>query len=125
MHYPKFGSLVLIVAFTVSIWHGAAQTVSAKGKPNTIKKVANGKGLFQANGCLDCHSVGGKGCESGVKLDGIGKRRNRKFLEEQLRDPDSHVQKNKDEFHGDPSLMANPNLTEKEIQLLVDYLQTL
>jgi len=120
----KTKTFVLFLALLVA-WHELDKRACAKEKPPQRSRTVQGKSLFIANGCLDCHTVGKKGCEEGVQLDDVGKRRTREFLKEHLRDPESHVKKNKDAFHGDPSLMPNPNLSEKEVQLIVDYLVTL
>lgn len=98
-------------------------------KSNVTKKsnssAAKGKALFLANGCMDCHSINGQGCTEGVSLSSVGLRRDAEFLKEQLVDPDKHVEKNKKAFNSEPNLMSNPNLSPKEVDLIVSYLQTL
>jgi mono/diheme cytochrome c family protein len=84
-----------------------------------------GKALFRANGCFDCHSINGSGCTEGVSLSSVGLRRNQEFMLEQLRDPDTHVERNKKAFNSEPNLMTNPNLNAKEVALIVTYLQSL
>ena len=87
--------------------------------------IQRGEQIFQANQCLDCHLVAGKGCAEGVALDGIGQRRTAKFLEEQLADPEAHVARAAKEFKGDPNLMTAPNLSKAEIDAVVAYLRGL
>lgn len=111
----------LLVLFLLLSCQQLCTQVDAKEKQSSNR----GKALFSDNGCLDCHRVKSGGCKEGVSLDGIAKRRTRAFLKEHLRDPETHVRKNQGAFHGDPSLMPNPNLSEKEIGLIVDYLMTL
>lgn len=94
-----------------------------KSKSNA--DAARGKQLYLANGCMDCHSIDGRGCTEGVSLSSVGLRRDAQFLKEQLIDPEKHVEKNRKAFNSEPNLMTNPNLTPKEIDLIVDYLQTL
>jgi hypothetical protein len=100
------------------------KTASAKEK-SSWSKIRRGRSLLDANGCLDCHSIRKEGYKDGVSLDGVGTRRTRQFLKDHLRDPEAHVNQNKSAFHGDPSIMPNPNLSEKEVRLIVDYLFTL
>lgn len=106
-------------------WHELDKSACAKGKSPKRSRAVQGLSLFEANGCLDCHAVGKNGYKVGVRLDGIGKRRDRRFLLEHLRNPEEHVKQNSAAFNGDPSMMPNPNLSEKEVQLIVDYLITL
>jgi mono/diheme cytochrome c family protein len=98
-------------------------------KSNVAKKsnssAAKGKALFLANGCMDCHSINGQGCTEGVSLSSVGLRRDADFLKQQLIDPDKHVEKNKKAFNSEPNLMSNPNLSPREVDLIVTYLQTL
>ena len=84
-----------------------------------------GEALFRANGCFDCHSINGRGCTSGIDLSNVGLSRTRKFLEEQLVDPEEHVKNNKKAFGSEPNMMTNPNLSKQEIALIVTYLQSL
>lgn len=121
----KTTTLALLIASAFLTWHGLDQTAYAKKKLPQPSRPLQGRSLFNANGCLDCHVVGTSGCNDGVRLDGVGKRRTRLFLKDHLRNPEEHVKQNKDAFHGDPSLMPNPNLSEQEVRLIVDYLVTL
>jgi hypothetical protein len=74
---------------------------------------------------MDCHSINGQGCTEGVSLSSVGLRRDADFLKQQLIDPDKHVEKNKKAFNSEPNLMSNPNLSPREVDLIVTYLQTL
>ncbi|CAN5473468.1 hypothetical protein BH10CYA1_BH10CYA1_49930 [soil metagenome] len=89
------------------------------------QKIAKGKALFTANGCLDCHSINGHGCTEGVSLSSVGLRRDAQFMNQQLLDPEEHAKRNKKAFNSEPNLMTNPNLTPKEVELVVSYLRTL
>lgn len=91
----------------------------------TNQDVLKGKVLFRANGCFDCHSVNGQGCTEGVSLSSVGLRRDITFIKQQLVDPEAHVEKHKQAFNSEPNLMTNPNLSSKEIDLIVSYLRTL
>jgi mono/diheme cytochrome c family protein len=109
--------------------HSSSITPSSANKSKTTQKptsnVARGKALFLANGCMDCHSINGQGCTEGVSLSSVGLRRDADFLKQQLIDPDKHVEKNKKAFNSEPNLMTNPDLSPKEVDLIVTYLQTL
>jgi cytochrome c oxidase cbb3-type subunit 3 len=48
---------------------------------------ARGAGIYEANGCGNCHINGGRGEGFGPELTGIGSRRNAAYLRETLRDP--------------------------------------
>ncbi len=115
--------LVIISAFMVYFF--SSSTAEAGSRSQIKTRIARGKKLFQVNGCLDCHKVSGKGFVQGVALDNLRRKRTRAFLLAHLRDPEQHVERNKKDFHGDPNLMPNPNLSEKEIKLIVDYLRSL
>lgn len=127
--------LLAVLAFPEQAWsQSGSGTQSAAKKRIAPKKrsgpqknalVARGKALFLANGCVDCHRVAGAGASEGVLLDGVGKRRTRKFLQEHLRDPEEHVARNAEAFGGDPNMMTAPNLNQAEIDALVAYLMTL
>jgi cbb3-type cytochrome oxidase cytochrome c subunit len=128
---------VTLTLFVVSImqivWASNASAPTTKrhvtGKTNAPQSISTqaqaGAALFRANGCFDCHSIHGRGCREGVSLDNIGNRRSKAFLAEQLKNPEEHVNKNQQAFNSDPNLMPDLNLSQKEINLLVSYLQTL
>jgi cytochrome c2 len=121
----KTSILALVLGLSSFAWHEPGKIACAKEKSSQPSRISQGRSLFNANGCLDCHALNKKGCADGVVLDDVGKRRSKKFLQEHLRNPEEHVKQNKSAFQGDPSVMPNPNLSEKEIQLIVDYLVSL
>ena len=100
--------------------HAAAGTVD-----RGVNLVRQGKELFEANQCLDCHRLGGKGCADGVVLDGVGQKRTARFLRAQLQDPEEHVARAAREFKGEPNLMTAPNLSKPEIDAVVAYLKSM
>jgi mono/diheme cytochrome c family protein len=117
-------SALISLLTLVALW---VLPAASKTPPKNVDKQnrLTGEVLFRANGCFDCHSINGRGSADGVDLTGVGLRRNRIFLEEQLRDPEQHVKNNKEAFNSEPNLMTNPNLSRKEIDLIVAYLQSL
>ncbi len=51
-----------------------------------------GRAVYAGKGsCAACHSINGEGGGLGPELDGVGRRRSLKFLEESLLDPDADV----------------------------------
>jgi|GEM_PF-224962 len=49
----------------------------------------HGSELFRKNNCSSCHRAIGNGTNMGLDLDGIGSRRDLKYLENFLRDPEA------------------------------------
>lgn len=84
-----------------------------------------GKNLYKQYQCFDCHSLAGKGCKDGMKLDGIGSRRTKEFIREHITDPDKHFDKHPGEFPTDLNLMPPQQLEPSEIENLADYLFSL
>ncbi len=105
------------------------QTATAKKKQNVRKtapvSIALGKTLYKQYQCFDCHSIAGKGCANGMKLDSVGSKRTKNFIREHIADPDKHFDKNPKAFDADLNLMPPQNLEPYEIDSLVEYLHTL
>ncbi len=66
--------------------------------------------------CLACHAVGGKGGNVGPALDGVGSRRDAKYLNQWLRDPQSLKP---------GALMPKLPLSDADVEALVKYLSDL
>ena len=135
LHHAKYSWNLVIVGLLASLFviDSAESQVSSNRshiKHASLVKidksaVQQGAVLFRANGCYDCHSINGRGSCEGVSLSNIGLKRDRNFLNAQLKDPEEHVRKNKKAFDSEPNLMPNPNLSATEISLIVTYLQSL
>jgi mono/diheme cytochrome c family protein len=78
--------------------------------------VAQGRRVFQDQGCYGCHTVGKTGTPIGPDLSHIGTKHNRAYLIGWLRDPSSQ----KPTAH-----MAKLKLTDSEVQALAAYLGSL
>lgn len=78
--------------------------------------VAEGRRVFQDQGCYGCHTVGGTGTPIGPDLSHIGAKHNRSYLIGWLRDPSSQ----KPTAH-----MPKLTLTDAEVQALAAYLGSL
>lgn len=99
-----------------------ANDLPAKPGPN---RVMLGKKLYDANECSACHLISAQGCKGGVPLDKLPPSHDRKFVIEQLQDPEAHVKKNAKAFMGDSNLMPNPRLSREEAALIADYIVSL
>lgn len=101
---------------------------AAKSHKNIVNRGSNvllikkGKMIFEANQCLDCHKLNGRGCVDGLSLDDIGDRRSKEFLNAQITDPEKHIAQMKS---CDPSLMTTPNLSGDEVDAVVAFLRSL
>lgn len=89
------------------------------------QSIALGKKLYNQYQCFDCHSIAGKGCANGFRLDEIGAKRTKSFITEHLKDPDKHFDKHPQAFGTDMNLMPPQNLEPWEIERLTDYLHSL
>ena len=78
--------------------------------------VAEGRRVFQDQGCYGCHAVGKTGTPIGPDLSHIGAKHNRSYLIGWLRDPSSQ----KPTAH-----MPKLTLTDAEVQALAAYLGSL
>ena len=82
----------------------------------TSAPVAEGRRVFQDQGCYGCHAVGATGTAIGPDLSHIGAKHNRSYLIGWLRDPSSQ----KPTAH-----MPKLTLTDAEVQALAAYLGSL
>jgi cytochrome c oxidase subunit 2 len=82
----------------------------------TSAPVAEGRRVFQDQGCYGCHTVGQTGTPIRPDLSHIGARHNRSYLNGWLRDPSSQ----KPTAH-----MPKLTLTDAEVQALAGYLGAL
>jgi nitric oxide reductase subunit C len=73
-----------------------------------------GEAIFRSLGCTACHRINGLGGSVGPDLSHVGSRRDREWVEEQLRDPRAH---------NPNSIMPSfAKVPEKDREDLVDYL---
>lgn len=80
---------------------------------STIPGRDAGRSLFEAKGCLGCHSVGGKGGAVGPALDQVGERRKPEWIMEHFRNPQSV---------SPGSVMPQFDLTEQQVRALTEFL---
>jgi sulfur oxidation c-type cytochrome SoxX len=94
------------------------ETLSTKGKPSGEGSQQRGRLLFETLACQECHMVGGKGGTVGPDLSDEGnKGRSREWLKTQIRNPRAHTLQT--------SMPAWGNLSEQQVDDLVDYLENL
>ena len=84
--------------------------------------VAAGRALYESQGCMICHAVGGEG-EGGLPLDGVGARLNRQQMLLHIA-PDESMRARFDEtvFEMKQTYL---DLDPKDLDALVDYMLSL
>ncbi len=81
-------------------------SVSASPKP--------GESIFNSQGCSACHRINGVGGTIGPDLSGVGSRRDKAWIEDQIRNPKKH---------NPNSIMPSfAKLSDKDVEQLADYL---
>ncbi len=115
---------------TLTAKHKIVQQAGTKKKKRKARNpppvsIALGKTLYKQYQCFDCHSIAGKGCVDGMKLDAIGSKRTKSFIREHIVDPDKHFDKHPKAFETDLNLMPPQNLETYEVESLVEYLHSL
>ncbi|HEX9022020.1 MAG TPA: c-type cytochrome [Nitrospirota bacterium] len=104
-----------VVAFLT--WVNGIDTNDWPPKPmvaTAVTSAAPGEAIYKAQGCSACHMIAGVGGKVGPDLSFVGKRRDKEWIEDQLRDPKSH----------DPqSIMPSfSKLSERDLDDLAAYL---
>jgi len=103
-----------------------AQDMKASGSYGSDEAAAKkGRGLFNARGCMGCHTVG-KGKLAGPDLAGVTERRETDWLKKWLKNPDELLatdpaaQEMLKEYKG--VKMPNMKLKDDEIEALLHYM---
>jgi nitric oxide reductase subunit C len=100
------------------IWVNGIDTNNWPPNPVTVSsKSHNGEDLFKSLGCSACHMINGIGGQVGPDLTKVGSRRNKSWIEEQIKDPQSH--------NPDSVMPSFKNISDKNINSLADYLSGL
>lgn len=76
-----------------------------------------GETVFKASGCSACHMIGGVGGKIGPDLTMVGKRHDKEWIEEQLKDPKAH--------NPNSIMPSYAKLSEKDREDIADYLSGL
>lgn len=79
--------------------------------------VSPGAAVFKIRGCMNCHSLNGKGGSVGPPVDTVGRRMNKEQIEHYIKDPKSV----------NPKAMMPPqkDLSEKELEAVAGFLANL
>jgi ubiquinol-cytochrome c reductase cytochrome b subunit len=80
---------------------------------NAPQSAVEGAMVYQANDCASCHKINGVGDELGPSLNGIGERRDRKWIEAHFADPPKYSPN---------SIMPNYTFKPNELKLITDYI---
>jgi len=83
---------------------------------STSYEASEGYRVIQRYGCLSCHKLAGKGSSVGPALDGVGSRRDRRWLEAWIRSPWSVKP---------GSRMPTLHLPPKDLRAVVNFLSAL
>jgi len=92
-------------------WPPKPLTDAAAGAPKP------GEAIFKDQGCSACHMIGGIGGTAGPDLTQVGGRRDKEWIEEQLKNPKSH--------NPNSIMPSYAKLPEKDREDLADYLSGL
>jgi nitric oxide reductase subunit C len=104
-----------LVAFLT--WVNGIDTNNWPPKPmvaTAVTSISSGEEVYKTQGCSACHTIGGVGGKVGPDLSKVGSRRDKVWIEAQIRDPKSH----------DPqSIMpSSSKIPSKDIDYLANYL---
>ena len=115
-------SLALLVTGTVlfgAITLAGAVPDKKSKKPTPAASTADGKKVYDAQGCAACHVVGDKGGKTGPELTHIGKTKKAPDLEKVVRDPKKVNPKALMPAYGEDKIDA------KKLKALVAYMLSL
>lgn len=93
--------------------NGSVTPVAATASP---AQVASGQKIYQAQGCDGCHSIAGKGGQTGPPLNRVGATRDAAWVQAQITDPKKH---------NPQTTMPSFKLPESDLKALTAYLTTL
>ncbi len=76
----------------------------------------DGKELFHAEGCINCHSFKGEGGEIGPDLTAVSKRRSDEWIRQQIRNSKKH--------NPDSRMPSFDYLSASQINAIIKYLKS-
>ncbi len=98
-------------------WVNGIDTNNWPPKPivaTAVTSISTGEAVYKAQGCSACHMIAGVGGKVGPDLSMVGKKRDKEWIEAQLKNPKAHDPK---------SIMPSySKLSEKDIDDLAHYL---
>lgn len=114
----EIGNLVAFLTWVNGIdtnnWPPQPIAVSTKSVTVQTQK---GEDLFKSLGCSACHMINGVGGQLGPDLTKVGSRRNKTWIEEQIKNPKSH--------NPDSMMPSFARVSDKDMGDLADYLSGL
>ena len=115
------GTFAALTLTTTLLATAAFAKPPVKKKPVVADKaaIAAGKKVYDANGCANCHAIGGAGGKTGPDLTKVGAnpKHTPKWLEESVVNPKAH--------NPDSTMPAYDSLDAKDLKNLVSYLGSL
>jgi len=106
----RIGAAILWTTATTALALAAVVTA-----PATVRAEANGKTLIERKGCLDCHSLMGRGGSMGPPLQATPSWSPPDRMRQYIKDP---------RVVNAGSMMPASSMTDEEIGAVVDYLQS-
>jgi nitrite reductase (NO-forming) len=116
---PRFKTLLTVFFFVLG-FHALVPISAAESGNDVAEK---GQNVFQAKGCVACHSIG-KGKIVGPDLLGVTQRRETEWIKKWILSPDTMV-------YTDPTAkellkvylvpMPNQGVTDEEADILIEY----
>jgi mono/diheme cytochrome c family protein len=110
----------LLYTVTLSLALGVATPLAAAGQDEAVKK---GEGVYAAQKCSVCHSIGGKGNKQNP-LDGVGKKLSADDIRAWIVNPTEMTAKTKS-TKKPPMPAKYSKLPAAELDALVAYMQSL
>jgi mono/diheme cytochrome c family protein len=115
---PVLAAAVGLSATTGALGAAAKKKVTAK-KPaasSSAAEIAKGKQFVQADGCMGCHTIGGKGGKSGPDLTKVGAKDKASEIAAKIKNPKAN---------NPNSIMPASHRPDKEIAAIAAYLASL
>jgi mono/diheme cytochrome c family protein len=124
MHQKKTAILALaligiLLLGALTFGANAQRSGGRKPQPKTNPLVAQGKKVYDANGCAACHAIAGKGGKSAPDLTRIGREHKADWLGVQIRDPRKNTPGSSMPAYGPEQI------SDKDLKALVAYLSSL
>ncbi|MBX9690548.1 MAG: cytochrome c [Candidatus Obscuribacterales bacterium] len=96
--------------------------ISSSSSAALSQELQRGKQLFQKAQCIQCHSLSGQGACLGPELAGIGKKRDKSYLNLRLNQNDESAYI---KLIGHPELFPHPRFKADDVKALLTYLASL
>ena len=104
-----FGAFVLLTIDTIR------QVPKQTNEENLTESVARGKGLFDANNCMGCHTILGEGAYYAPELTKVATRRSKRSIKQFINDPQKYSTSKRK--------MVDYDFSDQELEDLVAFFQ--